>query len=61
MKKNWLVEFEEKYSVIVSTTETNRDKIMRMARKILSDTNRYDFEKRRASGGRITKIYKVNI
>jgi len=57
--KNWFVEFENKFSVIVTTPESNRDKIMGIARKMLSDDNRYNFEKRRASGGRITKFYEV--
>jgi len=53
----WVVEFEGGYVEEVVTDEGNRNKIMIMARDQLSKANRYNFEARRASGGRILKVY----
>jgi len=56
---NWVVEFEGGYTVIVpANKKDSRDKVMMMARRIQSDTHRYDFEGRRASGGRIIRCYR---
>ena len=55
--KDWVVEFDGGYIVNVPFVSESRDKIMMKARKILSEQNRYNFEARRASSGRIIKCY----
>ncbi len=56
---DWTVEFEGGYTVIVPAEKgEGRDKIMMRARNMQSEQNRYKFDARRASGGRILKCYK---
>jgi hypothetical protein len=58
-QKKWRVEFEGGHIVNLISEENNKDKIMMIARNMLSNENRYNFEARRASGGRILKVYQV--
>ena len=58
-KRIWMVEFGSAHKVMLETVEINKNKIMMTARKKLSDDNRYNFEARQASGGRIVKCYPM--
>ena len=58
--KNWYVQFDGGFSVTVSAPQgTPRDKIMLLARNRLSEANRYNFDARRASGGKITRVQEI--
>lgn len=59
LDENWTVEFEGGYVVnVLSEKGWGRNRIMMMARNMLSQKNRHNFNACRASGGRILKCYK---
>ena len=59
-EESWIVEFDGGYNISLDVPAgTNRNKVMMLARNKQSEENRYNFDARRASGGRILKAYKA--
>jgi len=61
LKDVWRVEFEGGFVIEVPfLVNKTRDHAIMSARKLLAEQNRYNFDARRASGGRVVRCYRDN-